>query len=76
MSDRTVHGGYRNMEIVRYDRSGKWYLEPTISGLRRPKVTLAEAVNAALWGLANGGGYVTPGLHGGAAFDRRIERGS
>ena len=39
MSDRTVHVSYPGMEIVRYDRAGKWYLEPTNPTLPRQKVT-------------------------------------
>ena len=27
MNDRTVHASARSWEIVRYDRSGKWYVE-------------------------------------------------
>jgi hypothetical protein len=71
MSDRTVHASYSNMEIVRYDRSGKWYLEPTIPGLRRQHVTVAQAASSAKYGLAIGGSF-TPGLSGGKAFDRLV----
>jgi hypothetical protein len=72
MSDRTVHARYTDMEIVRYDRSGKWYLEPTIAGLPRQHVTVQEAVKAALWGVENADGDVYVRLPGGGAFDRRV----
>ena len=34
MSDRTVHAYDRYVEVVRYDRSGKWYLEARVDGKR------------------------------------------
>jgi hypothetical protein len=34
VADRVVHTSYSGMEIVRYDRAGKWYFEPTDSRLR------------------------------------------
>lgn len=51
MSDRTVHASYPGMEIVRYDRAGKWYFEPTESTLPRQKVTVRQAAEAAVWAL-------------------------
>ncbi len=51
MSDRTVHASYPGMEIVRYDRAGKWYFEPTDSSLPRQKVTVKQAADAAVWAL-------------------------
>ena len=71
MSDRTVHASYLNMEIVRYDRSSKWYLEPTIPGLPRQHVSVRQAAANARYGLENGGGF-NPGLPGGKAFDRLV----
>jgi hypothetical protein len=72
VSDRRVHARYRDMEIVRYNRAGKWYLEPTIPGLPRQHVSISKAVSAALWGIENAGGSVIPGLPGGKAFDRKV----
>jgi len=69
-SDRTVHASYDGMEIVRYDRAGKWYLEPTDPTLRRQHVTVDAAARAARWGRANANGTTTFGLHGGSTFDR------
>lgn len=59
------------MEIVRYDRAGKWYLEPTDPILKRQAVTLHEAVQAGRWALEHGG-VIYFGLHGGGAFDARV----
>lgn len=67
--DRTVHAQYKDMEIVRYDRAGKWYLEPTLPGLRRQHVSIKVAVQSAKWGMENAGGSWYPGLHGGSTFD-------
>ena len=63
------------MEIVRYNRSGKWYLEPTDTRLKRQHVKIKEAVSAARWGIANANGSVTFGLHGGNSFDRMVQGG-
>jgi hypothetical protein len=70
--DRRVHARYRGMDVVRYDRAGKWYLEPTDSRLRRQWVKLGDAVNAAVWGVENLNGVVLYGLSGGAAFDKQV----
>lgn len=74
MSDRTVHASYPGMEIVRYDRAGKWFLEPTLPMLSCRQVSLAEAVRAALSGLDNHG-QVFLGRPGGTMFDAKIRRG-
>jgi hypothetical protein len=73
MSDRTVHASYRGMEVVRYDRAGKWYLEPRDRTLKRQHVTLSEAVNAAIWGRKYGNGTFFLGLCGGTAFDAKVK---
>jgi hypothetical protein len=72
MNDRTVHATYKDMEIVRYDRSGKWYLEPTIPGLPRQHVGVKDAARAAVWGLEHADGSVPLGEPGGQAFDRAV----
>jgi len=69
MPDRRIHAKYADMEIVRYDRAGKWYLEPTFSGLKRQHVTIAVAALSAKWGIQNAGGTWYPGLPGGSGFD-------
>lgn len=55
MRDRRVHATYPGMEIVRYNRAGKWYLEPTDPRLRRQHVGIGDAVRSARWGLDHGG---------------------
>lgn len=70
MSDRTVHAVCEDgREIVRYERAGKWYIEPK-EGPRRP-VTCAEAASVAAeaW---RGDGAVWLGRPGGGAFDRIV----
>lgn len=63
--DRVVHGhDSEGAEIVRYDRAGKWYIEPK-DGKRR-QVSLDEAARAAVAGTTWGNSY------GGARFDARV----
>lgn len=71
-SDRTVHARYEGMEIVRYDRSGKWYFEPTHSALDRQHIGIDDAVRNAVWGLDQANGVIYHGLPGGSAFDRKV----
>jgi len=68
--DRTVHAQYADMEIVRYDRAGKWYLEPTIPGLKRQHVSIKRAATSAKWGIQFANGSWSERLPGGSAFDR------
>lgn len=70
-NDRTVHAGYEGMEIVRYDRGGKWYLEPTDAALPRQHVGVKQAARQAVYAIENGGDF-TPRLPGGASFDRYV----
>lgn len=67
-SQRTVHGlTHDGSEIVRYDRAGRWFIE---QGGSRKRVSLPEAVTAAL------GGVAYPNVIGGWRFDRALERTS
>jgi hypothetical protein len=71
VSDRRVHARHGNVEIVRYDRAGKWWLE-SIDGRwprRRVSVTMA-AIHA--HDFLQDGGEVFFGLHGGAMFDSKV----
>ena len=70
MKDRTVHAHYTGMEIVRYDRAGKWFLEPLDSRLPRQRVSVQQAVRSAVWGVENAGGEVFLRKFGGNTFDR------
>jgi hypothetical protein len=72
MNDRIVHADYDGMEIVRYDRAGKWYLEPTNPALKRQAVTIGQAVHSALWGEANAMGRIFLGRAGGKKFDAMV----
>jgi len=63
------------MEVVRYDRAGKWYLEPTDKSLSRQAVTVGDAAKYARWLLDSSTGSVTFGLMGGARFDAIVDRG-
>ncbi len=51
MSDRTVHASTQQMNVVRYDRAGKWYLEPTDTTLPRQAVTVGDAARYVVWAL-------------------------
>jgi hypothetical protein len=69
MSDRTVHAVLTDgRQIVRYDRSGKWYWE---NERHRNHLTLGEAVALA---KADKWATVIVGLSGGSAFDRAFKK--
>lgn len=72
MSDRRVHATGTYIEVVRYDRAGKWYIEDRHRG-GRERVSLALAVQIAR-SLRKAGGKVHLGLPGGGAFDRLVNR--
>ena len=47
MTDRTVHAkSASGVELVRYDKAGKWWLEQ--AGVRSPVHSIAQAVEAGL----------------------------
>lgn len=70
MNDRRVHARSETLEVVRYDRAGKWYLECARDAppKERTQVTIREAVDAARK-IQRLGGVVCPGLRGGSRFD-------
>lgn len=72
MDDRTVHAGCKDYEVVRYDRSGRWYLEPRAGDVVRTAINVREAAEHARAALKRRDGFVIPGLHGGTAFDRLV----
>lgn len=72
MPDRRVHARYDGMAIVRYERAGKWYLEPTNPTLPRQRVKVDEAVQSALWGVQYANGVIRTGVPGGGTFDRKV----
>ena len=79
IEDRTVHAeDSRGIQIVRYDRAGKWYVEvPENYGrfglpAERVHVTVADAAYQAKEWLRRGDGVVYLGRHGGRTFDRLV----
>lgn len=74
MDDRSVHArssGAIVVEVVRYDRGGKWYLES--SSFRRVLITLAVACERAA-SIYEQGGEVMFDLPGGNRFDLEVRR--
>lgn len=75
-SDRTVHASVPSedglLELVRYDRAGKWYIEGTLPRHGpRASVTIGDAIKIAIiWRKRGGSTYL--GLPGGQRFDRGI----
>jgi hypothetical protein len=74
--DRTVHAvTYKGVEIVRYDRAGKWYIEwpdevRGVGARMRSQATLSAAAKMAV----EYGQRIIFGLPGGAAFDAKVRR--
>lgn len=62
------------MEVVRYDRAGKWYLEPVGGVSPRQHVTVKQAAEYAVWALRERQGYFYLDQPGGASFDRLVDR--
>jgi len=71
-NDRTVHGVTADMEAVRYDSSGKWYMEPTDPALPRQLVTVAQAAASIDKAWTDGSGAPCFDRPGGRAFDRML----
>lgn len=70
--DRIIHAVCEDgREVVRYQRAGKWYIEPK-EGARR-LVTIGEAVEVAAVSRL-GGGSVYYGQPGGSRFDSAVAR--
>jgi len=66
--DRMVHAvTYDGVEVVRYDRAGKWYLEGRFA---RVPTTLNGAVQTAI----KNSGDIRLGLPGGGRFDALVRR--
>jgi hypothetical protein len=70
---RTVHAtSPEGDELVRYDRQGKWYIEPALGKFREP-VTISRAVATAIhWHRTNGSIHLD--RRGGARFDALVRR--
>jgi hypothetical protein len=72
LPDRTVHASNSEAEVVRYDRAGKWYIEPRDPSLQRQHVTVKQAAQYAVWMAENANGVIHSGVPGGGSFDRAI----
>lgn len=70
-SDRCVHATGEGLEVVRYDITGKWYVEGP-DGFRR-KLTVQQAATTACE-LAEGGGRIHFNKPGGLSFDAKVRR--
>ena len=72
---RTVHASCDSLavDLVRYDRAGKWYIEPRDKSLPRQQVCIVDAVRTAMYWWTIGG---TPHFDrpGGVAFNRAIRK--
>lgn len=77
VTDRTLHAALGSRELVRYDRSGKWYVETFTTlgariGAREPR-TVAAAASEAIY-MSSQGGQVFLGRPGGARFDALVRK--
>lgn len=66
MDDRRVHASTDKVEVVRYDRAGRWYIEWK-DGSKRQRSSITEAVQMAV----DLGATHHEGVPGGGAFDRK-----
>ncbi len=67
--DRTVHAEGVAAEVVRYNRAGKWYIEPKDKTKKRRHVKIKEAAE-----FAAVAAEVHFGLSGGGSFDALVRR--
>ncbi len=67
MSDRIIHAERGEEQIVRYDRSGKWYIEHGPSHPRE-RVSVRQAARRAF--ELGHGGIIYERCPGGRTFDR------
>lgn len=69
--DRRVHARseMKMVEIVRYDRQGRWYREWRDGA--RTRLTVQQAAAEAVDLKANGG-VIFEGIHGGRQFDAKV----
>lgn len=78
MTDRTVHARLgQHRELVRYNRSGKWYVENLTTagarvGVREPR-TVQGAASEAIY-MSSQGGHVYLGRPGGQRFDALVRK--
>lgn len=70
--NRQVHARNGNMEVVRYDREGRWYIEGAQGSHRVRLVSVKAAVEAAMT-LEEEGGQIFIRQPGGKRFDSMVE---
>ncbi len=69
--DRTVHATLSNgRQVVRYDRSGKWYAETPGKKDDRDRLSIADASHLAMLP----GATAQLGLPGGQQFDAKVRQ--
>ena len=73
-SDRRVHAQTRLFQIVRYDRSGKWYAEPTDTHIPRHHISVAEAARRSVDASEVLDGTIYFGVPGGQVFERKVRK--
>lgn len=71
--NRRIHAYDSEVEVVRYDRTSKWYIEPRGQEPRH-RVTIDEAVQVATECYAHPQGGVVFEVPGGSSFDRRMRQ--
>lgn len=74
LTDRRVHAENGQWQLVRYDRSSKWYMEPKPRNResRRGPLTIERAVQFALEIKSVRGGRLHLGVIGGQRFDAMV----
>ena len=73
-SDRTVHAFGDTAEVVRYDRSGKWWIESKVGLVPARQVPIREAVGKAIWLWYHDHGSVNFDRPGGHRFNQLVRQ--
>lgn len=71
MSDRTVHAACATFEVTRYERAGKWYVEPVDPLTPGQHIGVFDAAMRAL-SAESLGGTIHTGAPGGKVFDAKV----
>lgn len=70
MDDRRVHAECVDFQVVRYERSGKWWVESKRFGVKPVQLNVRQAVEWARKAMTRRGGVIHLGVPGGSTFDR------
>ena len=76
MTDRRVHASDGRVEVVRYEKAGKWYIEIPADDrhpFERVHVGVSRAAQEAII-LEDRGGMIHLGIPGGKTFDDLVVR--